>query len=110
MSEKDTGMPDNQNTRPETDSMGPIDVPADRLWGAQTQRSLHHFAIADDHIPFVNAGVSAIDLIDLDYGPGNGYWHTAQDTAEHCSPLSFTIVGRVVTATLEELENSPSHK
>ena len=44
-------MPDNQNTRPETDSMGPIDVPADRLWGAQTQRSLHHFAIADDHIP-----------------------------------------------------------
>jgi glutaminyl-peptide cyclotransferase len=67
-------------------------------------------AIADDHVPFVNAGVSAIDLIDLDYGPGNGYWHTAQDTAEHCSPLSFTIVGRVVTATLEELENSPSHQ
>jgi fumarate hydratase, class II len=31
--------------------MGAIDVPADRLWGAQTQRSLHHFAIADDHIP-----------------------------------------------------------
>jgi fumarate hydratase, class II len=44
-------MPDNQNTRRETDSMGAIDVPADRLWGAQTQRSLHHFAIADDHIP-----------------------------------------------------------
>jgi fumarate hydratase class II len=31
--------------------MGAVDVPADRLWGAQTQRSLHHFAIADDHIP-----------------------------------------------------------
>jgi fumarate hydratase class II len=44
-------MPDDQNTRRETDSMGAIDVPADRLWGAQTQRSLHHFAIADDHIP-----------------------------------------------------------
>jgi fumarate hydratase, class II len=38
-------------TRTETDSMGAVDVPADRLWGAQTQRSLHHFAIADDHIP-----------------------------------------------------------
>ncbi len=44
-------MPESQNTRTETDSMGAIDVPAERLWGAQTQRSLHHFAIADDHIP-----------------------------------------------------------
>jgi len=31
--------------RSETDSMGAIDVPADRYWGAQTQRSLHHFSI-----------------------------------------------------------------
>jgi fumarate hydratase class II len=34
-------------TRTETDSIGPIEVPADRYWGAQTQRSLHHFAIGD---------------------------------------------------------------
>jgi fumarate hydratase class II len=34
-------------TRAETDSMGAIEVPADRYWGAQTQRSLHHFAIGD---------------------------------------------------------------
>jgi fumarate hydratase class II len=33
--------------RTETDSLGPIEVPADRYWGAQTQRSLHHFAIGD---------------------------------------------------------------
>ena len=32
-------------TRTETDSMGPIEVPSDRYWGAQTQRSLHHFSI-----------------------------------------------------------------
>ncbi len=38
-------------TRRETDSMGEIEVPADRYWGAQTQRSLHHFAIGDDHMP-----------------------------------------------------------
>jgi fumarate hydratase class II len=31
--------------RTETDSMGPIEVPADRYWGAQTQRSIHHFSI-----------------------------------------------------------------
>ncbi len=38
-------------TRSETDSMGAIDVPADRYWGAQTQRSLHHFSIGDDRMP-----------------------------------------------------------
>jgi fumarate hydratase class II len=35
----------------ETDSMGAIDVPSDRYWGAQTQRSLEHFAIGDDRMP-----------------------------------------------------------
>ena len=38
-------------TRVETDSMGSIEVPADRYWGAQTQRSLHHFNIGDDRMP-----------------------------------------------------------
>jgi fumarate hydratase class II len=38
-------------TRQETDSMGAVEVPAQRYWGAQTQRSLHHFSIGDDHMP-----------------------------------------------------------
>ncbi len=38
-------------TRTETDSMGAIEVPADHYWGAQTQRSLHHFAISHDTMP-----------------------------------------------------------
>src|SRR5690349_5252141 len=38
-------------TRNETDSMGTIEVPADRYWGAQTQRSLHHFNIGNDVMP-----------------------------------------------------------
>src|ERR1700724_76690 len=38
-------------TRCETDSMGKIEVPADRYWGAQTQRSLVHFSIGNDHMP-----------------------------------------------------------
>ena len=37
--------------RKETDSLGEVDVPADKLWGAQTQRSLEHFAIGKDLIP-----------------------------------------------------------
>ncbi|MDF3827732.1 MULTISPECIES: class II fumarate hydratase [unclassified Pseudocitrobacter] len=38
-------------TRRENDSMGPIDVPADKLWGAQTQRSLEHFRISTEKMP-----------------------------------------------------------
>jgi fumarate hydratase class II len=37
--------------RKETDSLGEVKVPADRLWGAQTQRSLEHFSIGDDLMP-----------------------------------------------------------
>jgi fumarate hydratase class II len=37
--------------RTETDSMGPVQVPADRLWGAQTQRSLTYFAIGRERLP-----------------------------------------------------------
>ena len=37
--------------RREFDSMGDVNVPADRYWGAQTQRSLKHFSIGDDHMP-----------------------------------------------------------
>lgn len=39
------------NTRIETDSMGEIAVPSNKYWGAQTQRSLHHFNIGNDHMP-----------------------------------------------------------
>jgi Zn-dependent M28 family amino/carboxypeptidase len=65
-------------------------------------------AVEDDHIPFVNAGVAAVDLID--FNPDDGYWHTARDTVDHCNPLSLTIVGRVVFATLADLEKSPRAK
>jgi fumarate hydratase class II len=37
--------------RKETDSLGAVEVPADKLWGAQTQRSLEHFSIGKDLIP-----------------------------------------------------------
>jgi fumarate hydratase class II len=38
-------------TRTEKDTFGPIEVPADRLWGAQTQRSLQHFKISGERMP-----------------------------------------------------------
>jgi fumarate hydratase class II len=40
-----------RKSRIESDSMGKIEVPADRYWGAQTERSLHHFEIGDDGMP-----------------------------------------------------------
>src|SRR5688500_3133889 len=39
------------NTRVESDSMGEVEVASDKYWGAQTQRSLHHFNIGDDRMP-----------------------------------------------------------
>ena len=39
------------NLRKETDSLGVVEVPADKLWGAQTQRSLEHFSIGKDLMP-----------------------------------------------------------
>jgi len=42
---------DATGTRRESDAMGEIQVPADRYWGAQTQRSLEHFTVGDDHMP-----------------------------------------------------------
>src|SRR5213596_482021 len=44
------GMPE-RATRVESDSMGDVEVPADRYWGAQTERSLHHFSIGEDRMP-----------------------------------------------------------
>src|SRR4051812_18067576 len=46
--------------RVETDSMGEVHVPADKLWGAQTQRSLEHFSIGTDLIPREMIGAYAI--------------------------------------------------
>lgn len=71
----------------------------------------------DDYDPWLAAGVPSVDLIDFDYGPNarsrpgdsdwNIYWHTAQDTVEHCSAQSLEVVGRVVLGMLQELANSP---
>lgn len=48
--------------------------------------------ILDDHIPFLQAGIPAVDLIDFDYP----YWHTTADTADKVSPKSLYIVGETL--------------
>ena len=57
-------------------------------------------AIEDDHLPFLEAGVQAVDLIDLDYPA----WHTAGDTLDKVSGQSLQVVGDVLLAALPEIE------
>ena len=59
--------------------------------------------IEDDHLPFINAGVNAVDLIDFDYGPGNAYWHAGKDTMDKLGAHSFQVVGDVVLKTIASL-------
>ena len=51
MSKEATERSAPEETRTETDSMGAIEVPSDKYYGAQTQRSLIHFNIGDDMMP-----------------------------------------------------------
>lgn len=64
-----------------------------------------HF-ITDDHIPFLQAGIPAVDLIDFDYGDDEkDYWHTAEDTLDKLSPKSLKIVGDVLLLSLPLIED-----
>lgn len=70
--------------------------------------------ILDDHIPFMNAGVPSVDLIDAEYGPKvlqhtmGGYWHTEGDVAANCSKESLEVVGRIVLGMLPKLNRTPA--
>ena len=54
-------------------------------------------AIIDDHVPFLEAGIPAVDIIDIDYP----YWHTTADTVDKIAPASLQAVGDTLQAWLE---------
>jgi Zn-dependent M28 family amino/carboxypeptidase len=99
--------------------LGSTKTLTDIIW--QTAASLgygRHFPnegqyIDDDHRPFLEAGVPAVDLIDFNYGtdersygpggPDNAYWHTAQDTLDKVSAESLKVVGDVVVASVPKI-------
>jgi hypothetical protein len=56
--------------------------------------------ITDDHVTLNQAGLRTIDIIDFDYGPGNGYWHTLDDDTSHVSPRGLGVVGSVLIALI----------
>jgi Zn-dependent M28 family amino/carboxypeptidase len=54
------------------------------------------YRMLDDHIPFLEKGIPAVDLIDFDYP----YWHTSQDTADKVAASSLEAVGRTLVQWL----------
>jgi glutaminyl-peptide cyclotransferase len=79
------------------------------LWSAAvaTGHERHFFqkseAAADDHKPFLDVGIPAVDLIDL---TGNPHWHKPTDTLENMSPASLQIVADVVLTLLPAVETT----
>ncbi len=58
-------------------------------------------AIFDDHVPFLRAGIPAVDVIDMDYpSTTENYWHTTLDTPDKCSAESLEAVGTVMTTLI----------
>jgi glutaminyl-peptide cyclotransferase len=78
----------------------------DIIWGTAKRLKRAEFSdqstpIDDDHLPFLQAGVPAVDVIDLDYP----HWHNAGDTLDKVSARSLEVVGEVLLAALPEIEN-----
>ena len=74
--------------------------------GVRAQFSYAPGAILDDHVPFMKAGMPAVDLIDFEFGsaPGkNDYWHTTEDTMDKLSAESLQTTGRVIIHMLNTL-------
>ncbi|MCI0419477.1 MAG: M28 family peptidase [Acidobacteria bacterium] len=59
--------------------------------------------MVDDHLPFIRAGIPAVDLIDYDYGFNNSLWHTPNDTLDKVSAQSLKVVGDIVVRVIEKL-------
>lgn len=54
----------------------------------------------DDHLPFLQAGIPAVDLIDFSFGPDNRYWHTKEDTMDKISAESIGTAADVALRTV----------
>jgi Zn-dependent M28 family amino/carboxypeptidase len=77
----------------------------DLIWGRARALGRNEFVeastpIEDDHVSFLDAGVPAVDIIDLDYPA----WHRADDTLDKLSADSLQAVGDVILAALPDIE------
>ena len=65
--------------------------------------SKYKYSMIDDHTPFLQAGLPAIDIIDFDYP----HWHTTQDTPDKVSPVSLQAVGGTLQVWILRQSNQP---
>ena len=77
----------------------------DIIWTAAQKQQLTSFRpdrvqIEDDHLPFMEAGVPSVDVIDLEYPA----WHTAADTLDAVSARSLQVVGDAIVSALPQIE------
>jgi len=78
----------------------------DIIWATASRKQLGDYfvpestPIEDDHLPFLEAGVPSVDLIDLEFAP----WHTAGDTLDTVSARSLQVVGDALLAALPAVE------
>jgi Zn-dependent M28 family amino/carboxypeptidase len=64
------------------------------------------FPVGDDHEPFLEAGIPAVDFIDFTYGPGappGEYWHTTEDTIDKVCPASLETVGETALSAIPKI-------
>ena len=74
-----------------------------RVWGIAADLGYRRYfpmdqtsRVIDEHIQFIDAGIPVADIIDFDYGRGNGFWHTPRDLPENTSAQTLFMVGDVV--------------
>ncbi|MFH0920456.1 MAG: M28 family peptidase [Fibrobacterota bacterium] len=90
--------------RREQRSQANAPIVMDQIWSLAAAQGCSAFvdrtgyAIYDDHVPLIEKGIPAVDLIDLDYP----YWHTISDTPDKCSAQSLGQVGNVLEALIYE--------
>jgi Zn-dependent M28 family amino/carboxypeptidase len=82
----------------------------DIIWSAARTLNRPEFSpettlVEDDHLPFLRAGIPAVDIIDLEYPDASmRYWHTAEDTLDKVSPHGLQVVGDVLLEALPAIE------
>ena len=95
--------PRKPKTRSESDAFGPLEIPADRLWGAQTERSLHNFRIGTERMPIelvralglIKRAAAEVnrDLGSLDRRRAGAIVAVAQDIADGTLDDHFPVAG-----------------
>jgi len=88
---------------PEATSLQYAPIVVRKVWRAARRAGVQDYfpetaggPVGDDHVPLLEAGLPTVDVIDLSFGPGNGWWHTPEDTADKVSAATLQMVGEVM--------------